>query len=383
MTESEFQQFKEFIDKLKYEILTLDDYETLFCELGGYSVIKSQSEIEWKMYTMCHNIEPLEGSIKLYFYPYDRKIVCYTKCSCSMDIIELVKKRFELVGEPKTLVQSVKWICNTCGIPFKFKDDKILPKKNIYNWKSKLSKYNKKGKMYTEELTQIDSNILRYFEPIYHDSWIKDNISIETMSKYEIGYYSYRDAITIPCYDDEGRLIGIRGRFLNPECEAKYKPIRMLNGREFKFPTGMVLYGYYQNKEAIKKHKTCVLIEAEKSVLQGDSYFGDENITVGLFGKAMSEEKRDLILKLGVNEVCIAIDFDYSKVGEYDEYGNYQFTEDFKSFEKNLYRIGEFFKGFVKVTALISYGGHKIHDSPTDNGKEFYLKLYKEREELY
>lgn len=140
MTELEFQQFKEFIDKLKSELLTLEDYENIFLELGGSDVIYKQDSNEWILKTMCHNVDLVGAKNKLYFYPDDHNLTCYTECSCSMDIIELVRKRFELIGEPKTLVQSVKWICNICNIPFKFKDDKILPKKDIYNWKSKLNK---------------------------------------------------------------------------------------------------------------------------------------------------------------------------------------------------------------------------------------------------
>ena len=46
--------------------------------------------------------------------------------------------------------------------------------------------------------------------------------SIKTMEKYNIGYYPLQDCITIPCFDDKANLIGIRGRFLNPESQVKY-----------------------------------------------------------------------------------------------------------------------------------------------------------------
>jgi hypothetical protein len=384
LTQSDYERFREFIDRLKYEILTLDDYELLFTELGGEEVIKYKTKTEWVMYTMCHNEYPFEGSPKLYFYLDDYRLRCYTKCSHSMDIIELVNKRFKLLGKQKSILGCVKWICNTCGIPFEFKDEKEDKKDtDVYNWKSKLMKYVNKKADPDFELIPIEESRLNYFQKIYHDSWIENNISLVTMVKYGIRYYSYHDSIVIPCYDDTGRLVGIRERFLNPNSEIKYKPIRMLNGTVYKFPTNLVLFGYNLNKNAIKKYRKCVLFEAEKSTMQCDTYFEEDNFSISLFGKAMSEEKRNLIISLNVIEVVIAFDFDYEEVGYYNEEGEYIFTEEFENFKKNIYRAAEFFRGFCKVTALISYKGHKIHDSPSDNGKENYLSLYNEREELY
>ena len=75
------------------------------------------------------------------------------------------------------------------------------------------------------------------------------------MEKYNIGYYPLQDCITIPCFDDKANLIGIRGRFLNPESQVKYLPIRLLSGIEYKFQTNNYLYGIWYTKQAIKYHK--------------------------------------------------------------------------------------------------------------------------------
>ena len=232
------------------------------------------------------------------------------------------------------------------------------------------------GKNKNFNANYYNRNVLLFFEPIYHQSWLDDNISIKTMEKYNIGYYPLQDCITIPCFDDKANLIGIRGRFLNPESQVKYLPIRLLNGVEYKFQTNNYLYGIWYTKQAIKYHKKCVLFEAEKSTLQCDTYFGEDNFSVSLYGSAMSKQKRDIILEQGVNEVIIAIDFDYDTI--LDENGNK--TEDFTQFENKVYKISKFFKGFCKVSALVSYGGHNYKDSPSDLGKEKYLELYKNRE---
>ena len=57
--------------------------------------------------------------------------------------------------------------------------------------------------------------------------------------------------------------------------------------------------------------------------------------------------------------------------------------EEFEEFEKNIMRIADYFKGYCKVTALVSYSGHKLKDCATDNGKEWYEELYDARETIF
>lgn len=381
MDEVQFQAFKDFIYKLKYEILTLENYETIFIELCGVETIKYQGSDKWVLYTACHNINPLDGSPKLEFYLDTYNLKCYTHCG-TMDIIEFVKKRSELLGKKKSNIQAVKWICNLCNIKFDFSVKESDP--NVYNWRSKFGKYLRARNVNEPvELKVYDDSILEYFECVYHQEWIDEHISIQTMIKYEIGWYSYQNCITIPVRNSEGDLVGIRSRFMNPDDKIKYKPTKMLDGTEYKFPTNQVLYGLYYNQKAIKKYKKCVLFEAEKSTLQCDTYFGEDNFSDSMFGKTMSKEKRDLLIALGINEAIIAIDFDYEEVGYYNENDEYIFTKEFEEFKETVYKIGDWFKGFCKVTALISYRGHKMKDSPSDRGKERYLELYNNREELY
>ena len=371
MTENEFEQYKEFIRKLKYEVMTLDDYELIFNRLGGQGVIKSQSDDQWILYTMCHNLNPFDGSPKLYFYTETRSLYCYTRCNKSYDLYELVRKRFELQGKKKNLYACVKWVCEQLNIPFKFTDEVQKSNTSLYNWKG-LLKYTKKGRQ-EKPLKIYDKSILNNFETIYHQDWIDDNISIETMEKYGIKYYPYNDSIIIPCLDRYGELIGIRQRFLDP-YGAKYLPLELLDGTSYEFPVNKTLYGLNYNADNIEHYKRVVLFEAEKSVLQTDTMFACKNFAVALYGKAMSKEKVKQILELGIEEVIIGIDFDYDEVGD---------NELFNKFKDNVYRIGDYFKPYCKVTAMISYKGHDRKDSPSDKGMERYLELFNNREELY
>lgn len=377
MTELEFEQFKDFINKLLYETMTLDDYEIIMNRLNIPRPIKSNSNT-WMYKSICHNIDPNSCKNNLAFYTENRSFYCFSECQCSYNLITLLEKRFELIDEPKTRFQCVKWICEQLDIPFNFKEDIRQINTNIYHWQNNLSKY-LKSKDKTNELVIYNKSILNYFENVYHQSWIDDNISIETMEKFKIKYYPYHDSIVIPCFNVNGELCGIRERFLNPNSYAKYLPLSMLDGTSFEFPVNQTLYGLNYNSENISYYKKVVIGESEKFTMQCATYFGCKNFSVSLYGKSMSNSKLKQLLALGIEECIIALDFDYDNVE--DENGN--FTKDFESFKKNVYRIGDYFKPYCKVSALVSYGGHNKNDSPTDKGKEWYLELFKNREELY
>lgn len=373
MTDQEYTQFKEFIHKLLFEVTTQQDYDNIMRRLGA-------NKRGNRYTTICHNINP-----KNYNLSYDdsiRLFYCFSSCNCSYNLLNLIKKRFEVLNEPKSFFQCVKWLCEQLNIPFDFKEDIKKPKTDIYNWKERLGKYTK-GYKSKVELTVYDKSILNYFPKIYFQGWIDEHISIEVMEQYNIRYYSYHDSIVIPCIDVAGQLVGARERFLNPNLDYKYLPLALLDGTSFSFPVNQTLYGLNYNYYNIERYKKVVIGEAEKFTLQCATYFGNKNISVSLYGKSMSKSKLLQLLRIGINEVILALDFDYEEVGYYNENGEYIFTEEFEKFKKNIYRIGDYFKPFCKVTALISYSGHKKNDSPTDNGKEWYLELYNNREDIY
>lgn len=381
MTDQEYTQFKQFIQDLLYKVMTIQDYEIIMNRMNIPNPNKSNSN-RWMYKTLCHNINVHNCKNNLAFDTNTRSYWCFSACNVQFNIITLLEKRFSLIGEPKSRFQCVKFICEQLNIPFDFKEEIKKPKTDIYNWQETLGKYTK-GYKSKVELKIYDKSILNYFPKLYHQSWIDDHISIEVMEQYNIRYYPYHDSIVIPCIDVSGNLIGIRERFMNPNYEMKYLPLKLLDGTSYEFPVNQTLYGLNYNSNNIERYRKVVIGEAEKFTLQCATYFGDKNISVSLYGKSMSKSKLLQLLKIGINEVILALDFDYEEVGYYNENDEYIFTEEFEKFKKNIYRIGEYFKPFCKVTALISYSGHKKNDSPTDNGKEWYLALYDNREEIY
>ena len=348
------------------ENLSEDEVIKVVTSLGGRLISKTDDTLIFTSITYKSDIE--NHKPKLYYYIETLTFVEYHTGE-SFDIYELVKQRAKMFGYEYKFPRCLKYVCQKIGIDYEYGNEFI--KTNTYDWKSDLNQFvkGKKEKVFDKKYTD---DVLNQFDNLYHESWIEDNISIETMDKYSIKYYKYRNAVVIPCRDIDNNIIGIRGRYFGLE-DIKYLPIITLNGTSYKFPTNEFLYGINLTKNGISKHKKCLIVEAEKSVLQADTYFGDDNFTVGLYGKSFSDKKRDMILSQGVDEIIIGLDFDYIKIGD----------DDFKKFEENVYKIADSCKGYCTVSALVSYNGHKMKDSPTDNGKDFYLNLYKEREVIY
>lgn len=371
MNEVEYSQFKDFLHNLIYNVMSIEDYELIMRRLNIPSPKKNGNS--WSYKTFCHNVDLSSCGYNLGFRVEERNYHCFSECNCSYDIITVLEKRFEILGTPKTRFQCVKWICEQLNIPFNFKESVKKSNTNKYNWQESIGKYIKNRNDVTE-LQVYDKSILNCFEPWYHEKWIEDHITIEVMQQYGIKYYPYHDSVVIPCLDKYGKLVGIRERFMSPDSDFKYLPLTLLDGTSYKFPVNQTLYGLNYNAPNISHYKKIVIGEAEKFTLQCASYFGEKNFSVSLYGHAMSNSKLRQIIELGVDEVCIAIDFDYTEVGD---------NKDFNRFKDNIYRIGNYFKGFVKVTFLMSSGGHNKNDSPTDHGKEWYQELYDNRRELY
>lgn len=353
------------------ENLSEDDIIKIVTSLGGRLVSQTVDTFIFTSITYKSDVE--NHKPKLYYYIETLTFVEYHTGE-SFDVYELVKKRAKMFDREFKFPRCVKYVCQQIGIDYQYEADEFT-KADTYNWKADLGQFIKgNNARKTKEFDKrYPDNVLDQFDNYYHQSWLDDHITIETMDKYDIKYYCYRNAVVIPCRNIDNTIVGIRGRYFGLE-DVKYLPIAMLDGTSYKFPTNEFLYGINLTQQGIRKHKKCLIVEAEKSVLQADSYFDDDNFTVALFGKSFSEKKRDLILSLGVEEVIVGLDFDYLEVGD---------NEEFNTFENNTYAIADMFKGYCKVSALVSYKGHKLKDSPTDNGKDFYLNLYKEREVIY
>lgn len=336
-----------------FQSLGEDDYKL---DVNGHLIFK----------TICHG----GNSHKLYYYPDNKQFHCFTHCSDSFDIFELVQRVRHC-----NFVESVSYICKLFGIQQTRKRGFVSTKNLINDWDI-INKYIKyKQESITVEVNTFNINILNLFKDLYHQTWIDDGISIESMQKYEIKFDIIRNKIIIPHFNEQGQLIGIRGRALNPEevdAGKKYMPLYVEN-IEYRHPLGYNLFALDKNKEAIKKIKKIAIFESEKSCLQCDSMFGEDNFTVAVCGSSITNWHVNKILSLGVREVFICFDKQYEKNDSEEAY----------KYAGKLRYLASKFSNYCTTYVLWDDSnllGYKC--SPSDKGKDVLLELMKGKYEV-
>lgn len=325
---------------------------------------------EYKFQNVCHG----GTQYKLYYYPTSFNFQCYTRCGESMDIYLLTMKAKALHGYDLSFPEAVKYVANLTGKHLMSSSGKGK-KADDLSW---ASKYMKKEKINTG-LTIYNDVVLDVFEDYYHPEWIKEGISIETMKRFEIGYYLRRDYISIPQRDPENNLVGIRGRAMRAEdidAGMKYIPLT-IEMQQYNLPSLMYLYGLHIAKYAIKKIKKVIIFEAEKSVLKSYTFYGDDSIALSISGGKLSKFHIQMLLRLGVEEVILAFDKEEIILN-----GSETEDEIEKIKAKNL-RYKQKIRGtaeeiavFCKASVIWDFEGLLCDkDAPIDRGQEIFERL--------
>lgn len=352
--------------KLK-SILTLSDYETIEKSLGLREF--SHNEHQVIFYNADKYKDTTKQTPKLYRYNDTRNYISYTK-SCSYDIISLVQAIKTTNGEICSFIDAVNYILTTTGLdPTACKR---LTKKKVYDWEEELGKYLRIK--HGENTLQIyNRSILHQLYPIYPQEWINEGISIDTMEKYGIGYYPRLQATTIPCFNNVGELIGIRCRhWLTEEINnGKYRPLQLLDGTIYKFPTNNIFYGENYNHPEIERTGHVILVEGEKSVLKADTWWNERSNVLALYGSNIGLKRvRDLV-KMGVNHITLALDSDFHKIGD----------DDYKLFEQKMIKIGKMFQGYCDVDIVYNNIGLDWYKcSPFDGEENVWNEMWTNRE---
>ena len=313
--------------------------------------------------SICHNTPADSNSYKLYYYPETKSFRCYTQCQESFNIISLTEK-----VKGFTFSEAMNFLCNKFGfniLGFK----RVVGFNEEFNDLNYLSKYIKtKEEDKAKELTIYDDRVLNvYHQNLFYKGWIDEDITIETMIKYEIRYDSINNRIIIPHRDINGNLIGVKTRYVNND-EIKYMPL-IFDDIVYKYQTGHSLYGLYMSSEAIKKNKKIVIFEGEKSCMKAYSYYRGDSFCVALCGSNLTQEQVKILINLGVNEVIIAVDKEYSTPEEALKYSE-------KIRKVFINKLQSFF-----AVSIIWDIDNKLDlkDSPIDKGREIFEELYDKR----
>lgn len=337
--------------------------------LGIPAYTESSSVITY--WTGDKNRDAMKGSPgKLVFYK-DTKIYMGYTASTSYDIISLCQVRLSLLSKPHTFIDAINFIIETTGIEIDVV--KRINAPHVCDWSGleKFVRFRSTG----STLTPYDKSILDQLNHSIPQQWLDEGISADTMVKYQIGYYERQQASTIPCFNRDGELIGIRCRHWNPdEIEAgKYRPLSLLDGTTFKFPTNQVFFGINWNWGEIERTGVVMVVESEKAVMWLDSLYREQNVALGMYGKNLGLQRRNQLIKLGVNKVIYIPDNDW--IGKT--------KSDFDKWEQDVIKFGNQFKGYANVEVVWdNLGLLKEKENATDGGIETWNKLFNNKEVL-
>ena len=145
----------------------------------------------------------------------------------------------------------------------------------------------------------------------------------------------------------------------------------------YNHPLSFSLYNLYYSKENIKRVKKVFVFESEKSTMQYASMFGAENdisvviVWVHLF---LEVHQAWLLINLGVEEIIVGLDRQFKEKGD----------DEFKKLTKNLTNIHHKYGNYAKISFMFDKTDIlRYKSSPTDEGAEKFMYLYRNRICLY
>lgn len=343
----DYQEIIEQLDDEKVKQL-LDSFNIPFEDKGSHLILP----------TVCHNEDIDSASMKLYYYKNTHIFQCYTECG-AMSIFTFLKNYYETRDIEYNWYDDILQVILNCSAA-------NTAVKATEGYKSIRDNYTIKKDR--RQLPTYPENLLDIFIKYYPIEWLNDGISRKAMDKYHICFSPTQNKIIIPHYDAVGRLVGIRGRALNKweiENIGKYMPVQIEN-KWYSHPLSLNLYGLNFNKETIKQTGVAYLFEAEKSVMQMES-FALPNGAAAVCGSNLNKYALDILIR-ECHPYEIILCFDNEEEPGKTDY-----------FDK-LYHICDKYKQYANFSFV--YDKEKLlnlKDSPSDKGEEVFKYLLETR----
>ncbi len=343
----DYQEIVENLNDDKVKQL-LDNFNIPYEDKGNYIL----------MPTVCHNAEADDASWKLYYYKNTHLFQCYTECG-AQTIFTFLKNYYETRNIVYDWYEDILQVILNCS--------------NVQSRASNPNQYKSIQDNYTprkerRQLPTYPEGILDVFIKYYPIEWLNDGISRAAMDKFNIRFSPIQNKIIIPHYDAAGRLVGIRGRALNEwevENFGKYMPVQ-IEGKWYSHPLSLNLYGLNHNKENIKRTGIAYLVEAEKSVLQMES-FNIPNCAAAVCGSKLNKYALDILLR-ECHPKEIVIGFDQEEEPKSSEYFN------------QLYSLCQKYSAYSNFSFIYDKEHLlQLKDSPTDKGENIFYRLLETR----
>ena len=360
-------------------MVSTEDVIDILTELGDGTYKKSGENLCFSTYN-CHFGD---SPYKLFYYPESKMFKCYT-CNESKSLFDIIGGLLNL-----SFSESFKWLCNYKGIKTSHTQFRGLRSRDSENKDLeflRLHSYTPKSNEIV--LPEYDDKVLRNFDKAIEESWYEEGINDEeVLDKFEILYSYYDGSMIIPHRSPSGEFVGcIRRSFNEKEVEdgKKYMPLTWGN-ITYNYPKAWNIYGYYQNKENIKKYEKCIIYEAEKATLHyGSIYKQENNIALSLGGMNMSKYQAKLLIDLHCKEITIALDCQYRQElidREEDTQEVREAKAEFNLYIKKIIKIYNMLKNYTLVSVIMDFKNRlEYKDAPIDKGQEVWEELYNERE---
>ena len=345
--------------------ITLDDVKTFLESLGVEQIAMYPEKDYLVCPTICHNPLETAESMKLYWSQNNKIFRCYTECNEAMSIFTLYQKFMDVNYGQKVSFGEAEIYIKKC-----LKHIILASPRTHSSLDIDFEKYKYDANIPILESYPVE--MLSYFKNYHHPLWLRDGIKPEVMDKFHIGFCIGQNKITIPHFDINGRLVGIRGRTIDKEDAVfgKYRPIQ-IGDITYAHPLGFNLYGIYEHKEGIKARRSAVIVEGEKSVLLDDGFYGNLSNAVACCGSKFNKYHINMLVNLlGVTEITIAFD------KEYKDWHSEQALKYKHSIEAMCHK----YHGLAQFSYIWDYDNLlEEKDSPYDKGQKIFEKLYRNR----
>lgn len=204
-----------------------------------------------------------------------------------------------------------------------------------------------------------DESELDEYKGFCNTMFLKDGISFESQEKFNVGYDTLSNRVTIPIWSLDNKLIGIMGRY-NGKCEKEERWLPIIPCSR-----SLTIYGFNENYQSIQEKGMTVIFESEKSVMQCHS-FGC-SIALATSGCHISDTQAKHIKSMFLPKIILAYDEGLSE-------------QDIIAEAEKLKMNNQIYKNQV---GYIYDREHKYlpegsKASPSDLGKEVFSKLVKE-----
>ena len=215
-----------------------------------------------------------------------------------------------------------------------------------------IQKKRKKQEISIQKNEVADESLLDLYESYLHVEWYNEGINQKTAIEFNIGYDRNTDRITVPIYDEDSNLVGVKGRCVSYSFEKDKKYIALIP-----FKKTIELFNLHKAMPYIKEKNQVIVFESEKSCLRCWQW-GIKNC-VAIMGGDLSPNQIVKLKKIAINTEIIFM-FDADKT-------THQVYLEASKIKNRIVKV------MVDTNNLLN---HVEKDSPTDLGIEVFEKLY-------